>query len=179
MPRQPDDVRSPGGIVTKVFLGCRTKILRAADAFYARRRKGPHRFIQNRSPTFVAALKSDAASREVRRSTFARCLRLFDFRLLQHELIGFAVFYQISFCCRFWRRSPAANVRVWATIWTTRNTARLVRASPDGPADHAAWPPVRWRGPPGGPAVRASYGLAPNDAKNEEAASGRRPLEAR
>src|SRR5258708_33127118 len=62
MPRQPDDVCSPRDIVAKVFLGWRTKILRAADAFYARRRKGPYRFIQNRSPTFVAALKSDAAA---------------------------------------------------------------------------------------------------------------------
>jgi hypothetical protein len=29
-------------IVAKVFLGCGTKILRAADAFYARRREGPY-----------------------------------------------------------------------------------------------------------------------------------------
>ena len=49
-------------IVAKVFLGWRTKILRAADAFYARRREGPYRFIQNRSRTFVVALKSDAAA---------------------------------------------------------------------------------------------------------------------
>jgi hypothetical protein len=49
-------------IVAKVFLGSRTKILRAADAFYARRRDGPHRFIQNRSRTSVVALKSDAAA---------------------------------------------------------------------------------------------------------------------
>jgi hypothetical protein len=49
-------------IVAKVFLGRRTKILRDAEAFYARRREGPYRFIQNRSPTFVAALKSDAAA---------------------------------------------------------------------------------------------------------------------
>src|SRR5260370_25926132 len=48
-------------IVAKVFLGWRTKILRAADAFYARRREGPYRFMQNRSRTSVVALKSDAA----------------------------------------------------------------------------------------------------------------------
>ena len=48
--------------VAKVFLGCRTKILRAADAFCARRREGPYRFIQNRSRTSVVALKSDAAA---------------------------------------------------------------------------------------------------------------------
>src|SRR5258705_13949366 len=45
-----------------VFLGSRTKILRAADAFYARRREGPYRFIQNRSRISVVALKSDAAA---------------------------------------------------------------------------------------------------------------------
>src|SRR5258705_10709667 len=49
-------------IVAKVFLGWRTKILRAADAFSARRREGPYRFIQNRSRTYVVALKSDAAA---------------------------------------------------------------------------------------------------------------------
>ena len=49
-------------IVAKVFLGWRTKILRAVDAFCARRREGPYRFIQNRSRTSVVALKSDAAA---------------------------------------------------------------------------------------------------------------------
>jgi hypothetical protein len=44
-------------IVAKVFLGWRTKILRAADALYARQR-----FIQNRSRTSAVALKSDAAA---------------------------------------------------------------------------------------------------------------------
>ena len=43
----PDDVRLQGDIVAKVFLGWRTKILRAADALYARQREGPYRFIQN------------------------------------------------------------------------------------------------------------------------------------
>jgi len=33
--------------VAKVFLVWRTKNLRAADAFYARRRGGPYCFIQN------------------------------------------------------------------------------------------------------------------------------------
>jgi|SRR5450631_350656 hypothetical protein len=51
-------------IVAKVFLGRRTKILRAADAFYARQREGPYRFIQNRSRTSVVALKSDAAAKK-------------------------------------------------------------------------------------------------------------------
>src|SRR5947208_16268444 len=47
-------------IVAKVFLGRRAKILRAADAFCARRSEGPYRFIRNRSRSFVMALKSDA-----------------------------------------------------------------------------------------------------------------------
>ena len=68
--------------VEKVFLGCRTKILRAADAFYARRREGPYRFIQNRSRTSVVALKSDAAA-ERSKINFREFLGLFDFRLLQ------------------------------------------------------------------------------------------------
>jgi hypothetical protein len=87
MPRQPDDVRSPS--VAKVFLGWRTKILRAADAFYARRRKGLYRFIQNRSPSSVAALKSEAAAEKSKDPTFARFLGLFDFRLLQQLSNGF------------------------------------------------------------------------------------------
>jgi hypothetical protein len=49
-------------LLQKSFLGWRTKILRAADAFCARRREGPYRFIQNRSRTSVLALKSDAAA---------------------------------------------------------------------------------------------------------------------
>jgi hypothetical protein len=49
-------------IVAKVFSGWRTKILRAADASSVRRREGPYRFIQNRSRTSAAALKSDAAA---------------------------------------------------------------------------------------------------------------------
>ena len=48
--------------VAKVFLGWRTKILRAADAFSARRREGPYRFIQNQSRVTVVELKSDAAA---------------------------------------------------------------------------------------------------------------------
>src|ERR1700730_3351070 len=48
--------------VAKVFLGCRTKILRATGAFCARRCEGTYRLIQNRSRTSVMALKSDAAA---------------------------------------------------------------------------------------------------------------------
>jgi hypothetical protein len=50
------------GRFAKVFLGCRTKILRATGAFFARRCEGPYRLIQNRSRTSVVALKSDAAA---------------------------------------------------------------------------------------------------------------------
>src|SRR6476660_2855532 len=68
--------------VAKVFLGWRTKILKAADAFCARRHEGPHRFIQNRSRISAVALNSDAVGenskinfreifRVVRFSTFA------------------------------------------------------------------------------------------------------------
>src|SRR3981189_1342433 len=49
-------------IVAKGFFGRRTKIFRAADAFYTRRREGLYRFIQNRSRVSVVALKSDAAA---------------------------------------------------------------------------------------------------------------------
>ena len=49
-------------IVAKVFLGWRTKILRAANAFCARRREGPYRFIRNRSRASVVELKGDAAA---------------------------------------------------------------------------------------------------------------------
>ena len=48
--------------VAKAFLGGRTKIFRAADAFCVRRREGPYRFIQNRPATFAVVLKSDTAA---------------------------------------------------------------------------------------------------------------------
>ena len=57
------------------------KISRAADVFYARRREGPCRFIQNRSRTSVGALKSDAAaekSKDQRSRDFLGC-SIFDF----------------------------------------------------------------------------------------------------
>src|SRR5258707_1022039 len=68
-------------IAAKVFLGWRTKILRAADAFYAQRREGPYRFIQNRSRISVVALKSDAAaekSKDQLSRDFLGC-SIFDF----------------------------------------------------------------------------------------------------
>src|SRR5437867_3225179 len=67
--------------VAKVFLGCRTKIPRAADAFYVQRREGPYRFIQNRSRTSVAVLKSDAAAEKPKDQLwrdFSGC-SIFDF----------------------------------------------------------------------------------------------------
>ena len=47
--------------VAKVFLGWRTKNLRAADAPNARRCEGPFGLIQKRSRTFAVPLKDDAA----------------------------------------------------------------------------------------------------------------------
>ena len=75
-------------IVAKVFLGGRTKFLRAADTFYERRREGtisPH-------PKSTRDLHSGVERRHsgggVQRSTFARLFGLFDFRLLrQAEVI--------------------------------------------------------------------------------------------
>jgi hypothetical protein len=70
-------------IVAKVFLGRQMRILRAADAFCARRREGPFRFIQNRSRTSLVPLKNNAGAESpkinfreifwvVRFSTFAK-----------------------------------------------------------------------------------------------------------
>jgi len=50
-------------IVAKVFLGGRTKILRAADAITRGDVRDHIVFIQNRSRISVVALKSDAAQR--------------------------------------------------------------------------------------------------------------------
>src|SRR3982074_3320957 len=65
----------------KSHFGVTTKIFRAADAFYARRREGPYRFIQNRSRISVVALKSDAAAEKPKDQLsrdFLGC-SLFDF----------------------------------------------------------------------------------------------------
>src|SRR5258705_11845662 len=81
-------------IVAKVFLGWRTKILRAADALYARQREGPYRFIQNRSRTSAVALKSDAAAEKSKdqlsrdfpgRSIFDFCNNIGQKQTLQAE----------------------------------------------------------------------------------------------
>jgi hypothetical protein len=57
------EVRVRADFVAKVFLGCRTKILRATGAFCARRCEGPYRLIQNLSRTSVVALKSTQQQR--------------------------------------------------------------------------------------------------------------------
>src|SRR4029453_12391417 len=76
-------------IVAKVFLGGRTKFLRAADALYARQHEGPYRFIQNRSRASAVALKSDAAAEKSKdqlsrdfpgRSIFDFCNNIGTFR---------------------------------------------------------------------------------------------------
>jgi hypothetical protein len=48
--------------VEKVFLGDIRKFSKAADAFYAWRREGPHRVSEKRPRTFVSALQSIAAA---------------------------------------------------------------------------------------------------------------------
>src|SRR6266446_3987637 len=68
-------------IVAKVFFGWSTKILKTADALRARRREGPHRFIQKRAPAFVLApenLAAAAASKN-RPSRDFRGRPIFDF----------------------------------------------------------------------------------------------------
>src|SRR6266850_520257 len=65
--------------VEKVFLGCRTKILRAADAFYAQRREGTISFHPKSITDLRSGAKKRRSGREVQRSTFARFFWLFDF----------------------------------------------------------------------------------------------------
>jgi hypothetical protein len=48
--------------IEKLFLGSRTKIFKAADAFRARRCEGSHRFTQKRPRSFVLALRSIAVA---------------------------------------------------------------------------------------------------------------------
>src|ERR1035437_1707414 len=67
--------------VEKVFFGRRTKILKTADAFRARRREGPHHFIQKRPPVFVSAVEgfvAVAASKNRLLRDFRGC-SIFDF----------------------------------------------------------------------------------------------------
>ncbi len=68
-------------IVAKVFLGSRTKILRAADTLCERRHEGPYRFLQNRSRTFLVALKNDATARKAKNQLWRDFPRrsIFDF----------------------------------------------------------------------------------------------------
>jgi len=48
--------------VEKVFYGYQTKFSKAADAFRAPRREGPHRVLEKRPRTFVSARQSIAAA---------------------------------------------------------------------------------------------------------------------
>src|SRR5258707_3520379 len=73
-------------IVAKVFLGWRTKILRAADAFYARRREGTISFHPKSITDLRSGVEKRRSGREVQRSTFARFSASLDFRLLQQYL---------------------------------------------------------------------------------------------
>src|SRR5260370_36006295 len=72
------------------------KILRAADAFCARRREGPYRFIQNRSRISVVALKSDAAAEKPKDQ-------------LSRDFLGCSIF---DFCNKIGRgRMPRTHAR--------------------------------------------------------------------
>jgi hypothetical protein len=97
-----DIARGPksADIVAKVFLGWRTKILRAADAFSARRREGPCRFIQNRSRTSIVALKSDAAAEKSKDQLWQ------DFR-------GFSIFDFCNNICQQQTKKAATFDAVW------------------------------------------------------------------
>ena len=70
-------------IVAKVFLRCRTKILRTADAFYVQRREGTISFRPKLITDLRSGVEKRRSSREAQRSTSARFFGLFDFRLLQ------------------------------------------------------------------------------------------------
>jgi hypothetical protein len=95
-PEDPDDrlrrVRHPSTIlaanvccrsdsVAKVFLGWRPKFFRTADAFRARRYKGPHRFTQKRPRSFVWALRSIAVAEPAKNQLLRDFRRrsIFDF----------------------------------------------------------------------------------------------------
>ena len=56
------DCRLVADAVEKVFCGDIRKFSKAADAFYARRRVGPHRVSEKRPRTFVSELRSIAAA---------------------------------------------------------------------------------------------------------------------
>jgi hypothetical protein len=87
-------------IVAKVFLGGRTKFLRAADAFYERRREGPYRFIQNRPGTSIVALKSDTAAEESKDQ-------------LSRDFSGRSIF---DFCNNIGTSATSCDVRYCAAI---------------------------------------------------------------
>jgi hypothetical protein len=67
--------------VEKVLLGWRTKISETADALRARRREGPHHFIQKRPPVFASAVEGFAplAASKNRLSRDFRGRSIFDF----------------------------------------------------------------------------------------------------
>jgi hypothetical protein len=90
--------RLSADIVAKVVLGRRTKIFRAADAFYTRPREGLYRFIQNRSRVSVVVLKSDAAAEKPRDQ-------------LARDFLGCSIFDFCNNICpqRKWRFSKKQN----------------------------------------------------------------------
>jgi hypothetical protein len=99
----------------------RTKILRAADAFYARRREGPYRFIQNRPGTSIVALKSDTAAEKSKdqlsrdfssRSIFDFCNNIDP----QQNSRSGCLFFRTAHGCSITTqclRSPAGRIESW------------------------------------------------------------------
>src|SRR4029078_12301747 len=85
-------------IVEKVFSGWRPKIPRAADASDARRREGPNPLHPKSITDVRSGVEKRRSSGEVWRSTFARFLGLFDFRLLQQYRPEADVGHSIIWC---------------------------------------------------------------------------------
>ena len=118
----------------------RTKILRATDAFSARRREGPYRFIQKRLRTSVVALKSGPAaekSKDQLRRDFQGC-SIFDFcNNIDPQRTSF----------RLW---PALASALVANNWTVELTGVITSRSQRrvAPGRRPQWGRTRAKGGP-------------------------------
>src|SRR5438034_1676248 len=86
--RLPEIARLPvlADIVAKGFLGWRSIFFRTTDAFRSTRYEGPHRFTKTTRELRIGV--TEYCSGHVgQKTTFARFLTSFDFRLLQHGVI--------------------------------------------------------------------------------------------
>src|SRR3984957_1960918 len=72
--------------VEKVFWGWRTKFSRAADAFRAQRCERTTSFLRKTTTDFRIGAMQHPSGGLVQKSTFARFLEFFDFRLFQQYL---------------------------------------------------------------------------------------------